>query len=89
METSRAAAPPLEDSNAAGILIYRMVSADLVTRGIRPPYIPVTILATDDKPDNTVPHDCGLDHSRSGAPCSRCCALQRLSRSHGQQEELS
>jgi len=33
METSRAAVPPLEDPGAAGILIYSMVSMDLVTRG--------------------------------------------------------
>lgn len=33
METSRAAVPPLEDPDAAGILIYSMVSMDRVTRG--------------------------------------------------------
>src|SRR6266702_1543198 len=34
-----------------------MVSTDLVTRAIRPPYTPVMILATDDKPDDTILRD--------------------------------
>jgi hypothetical protein len=48
----------LEDSSTAGILIYSMVSTDLVTRRAGHPYTPVTILATDDKPDDTVLRDC-------------------------------
>ena len=76
METSRAAAPPLEDSNTAGILIYSMVSTDLVTRGLRPPYTPVTILVTDDRPDDTVLCDCAWTvrgperHVAGAAHCS-------------------
>ena len=34
---SRAAAPPLEDSGTAGILVY-IWSTDLMTRGRRPSY---------------------------------------------------
>jgi len=55
-----------------------MVSTDLVTRVIRPPYTPVTILVTDDKPDDTVLRDCvwtarGPERHAAGAAC--CSAL--------------
>src|SRR5438477_11844952 len=61
----------------SGHTCLEMVSTDLVTRGIRPLYTPVMILATDDKPDDTALRDYawtarGLEGHIAGA--ARCSA---------------
>jgi len=61
------------------VICGKMISTDLVTRGLRSPYTPVTILGADDKPDDTVLLWLRLGCARFRVPCTRGCALQRLS----------